>query len=495
MQLKKHIHFYEKNKLIIIKKWISSSNVLKILNDCNIDKELFIKRYAFGVLDYYIDVIKEECQTNECSKIIDFLKYLKKHELKTNQLFILYSNFKNAFVQYLFELNIQNLELIEEVNCIFEDNFSYILETYTKTTKEVEKALSKSIDIVDKHIIMSRTDLKGNILKVSSAFCKISGYSNNELVSRSVTLLRHRDMPKEIFKDLWKTIKLGKIWHGEIKNRKKDGNFYWIETSIHPNFDNIGKIISYDAISQDISSKKELQSQQNIIVEQSKSAAMGEMISMIAHQWRQPLQAISLHIQKLSITRMIEEDISDELLEKVVDDVTSQLEYMSKTIDDFRDYFKPNRKKEKVSINDVIQKAVEFLGYIFRVDSINLNIINTQDYKTSIYLNEIVQVLINLIKNSRDAMIENNTQSRVLNISTYADSLNVYITIEDNAGGIPEKILGKIFEPYFSTKSNKNGTGLGLYMCKTIVEQHSDGKLSVKNTDIGAKFKIELPLE
>ena len=112
-----------------------------------------------------------------------------------------------------------------------------------------------------------------------------------------------------------------------------------------------------------------------------------------------------------------------------------------------------------------------------------------------VYLNEIVQVIINIIKNACDALNEKNNEDKIINISTVKDDDYIYIMIEDNAGGIPDNVIGKIFEPYFSTKTNKNGTGLGLYMCKTIIEQHSHGIISVENTNIGAKFTIKLPLE
>ena len=221
---------------------------------------------------------------------------------------------------------------------------------------------------------------------------------------------------------------------------------------------------------------------------------MGEMISMIAHQWRQPLQAVSILIQKLPLTKMIDGEISDEMLDTVVSQVSSQLEYMSQTIDDFRDYFKPNKRKEEVFIKDVVEKSLDFLKYLFKIHSIKVNYQNNSDSSLEIYLNEIVQVLINLIKNSCDAMIEKNIENRVININTYENKESLIIEFEDNAGGIKSDVIHKIFDPYFSTKSNKNGTGLGLYMCKTIIEQHSDGTIDVYNTNHGTKFIIKLPL-
>jgi signal transduction histidine kinase len=216
---------------------------------------------------------------------------------------------------------------------------------------------------------------------------------------------------------------------------------------------------------------------------------------MIAHQWRQPLQAVSILTQKLPLIKMVDGEISDEMLENVVSQVSSQLDYMSKTIDDFRDYFKPNKKKERVFIKDIIEKSMDFLSYLFKLNSIQIVYHNGSNSSLEIYLNEIVQVFINLAKNSSDAMIEKNIENRVINIKTYENESYLFVEFEDNAGGIKSDVISKIFDPYFSTKNNKNGTGLGLYMSKTIIEEHSGGKIDVYNTDFGTKFVIRLPLK
>ena len=494
MQLKKQIDDLKKNKLVIIRYWINNEEVKFILNTRKIDKELFIKRYAFGLLDYYIDLISEKITLNQTSSINDFLKYLSKQSVKPEELYILFISLKNSMLEHLNKSNVISLEISNELNQLSEKIFIKFLEIYSQTVKDIEKALNKSADIVDKQVILSRTDAKGKILKVSSAFCKINGYKSTELVGKTHALLKHPDTSKELIDNLWETISAGYIWTGELKNIKKNGDFYWVETSIHPNFDNMGQIISFDAISQDITSKKVIESQQNLLIEQSKHAAMGEMISMIAHQWRQPLQAVSILVQKIPLTKMMGTQITDELIDSVVSDVGVQLQYMSKTIDDFRDFFKPNRQKEVIDISVVLNKSVDFLGYLLKANSIKLNIENKMEIEVYVYLNEIVQALINIIKNSCDALNEKAIENKIINISTRKDSEFIYIIIEDNAGGIPNNVIGKIFEPYFSTKTNKNGTGLGLYMCKTIIEQHSNGFIFVENSDIGAKFTIKLPL-
>ena len=270
MQINDFIEKVEKDKISIIRTWISSPAVIKIIDDYSINKDLFVKRYAFGVIEHYIQVVKKQEKIENCPVVIDFIKYLKKQNIKASELFLLCSSFKSALVDFVFKLNIQSIELIEKIVYFFENNFSGVLDIYSKSIAQIESALNKSIDIVDKYVIMSRTDINGIIMSVSSAFCKISGYEAFELIGKSHNVIRHPQMPKEMFQNLCKTIKSGNMWQGEIKNLKKDGDFYWVKTTIHPNFDNVGNIISYDAIREDITSQIELKTQQNLLVEQSK---------------------------------------------------------------------------------------------------------------------------------------------------------------------------------------------------------------------------------
>lgn len=365
---------------------------------------------------------------------------------------------------------------------------------YPQTFEGTQKQLDKTSSIIDKYVLISQTDTNGIIVYVSQAFCNISGYERKELIGKTHKIIKHPDNSPAIFEDMWSTITHGKVWHGEIKNKKKNGDYYWVEATIEPIFDEQSDIIGYDAIRQDITSKKELQEQQNVIIEQSKAAAMGEMISMIAHQWRQPLQAVSILVQKLPITKMIEGDLSDELIDQVVDDVGKQLEYMSKTIDDFRDFFRPDKDKDIVAVSKIIDKAQNFLNPILRTQSVNLTIDGDSNIKIFTHINEVVQVLINIIKNALDVMKERKIEDKKIWIRFYTKDKSLLIEIEDNAGGIDNNVINKVFDPYFSTKTNKNGTGLGLYMTKTIIEKHCDGTIFVKNGKFGALFSIIMPI-
>lgn len=494
IKLKNHIDLYLNNQINIIRYWIKKDEIKEILLKHHLDIELFVKKYALGILSYYIQVIEEKSKIGDCPVIQELLVYLKQKDVTSSELFLLCSGFKNSMISISNELNILDIELEEEINYLFEKNFAGVLDGYANTLGEIKDKLEKSSIIVDEYVIMSKTDKSGLITDVSKAFCKISGYSELELIGRPHSILKHPQVSEDVFERLWNNLSSKESWSGELKNLKKDGSTYWVEVFITPIIDKDGKINSFEAIFQDITHQKELEDQYNLLVEQSKAATMGEMISMIAHQWRQPLQAVSILIQKLPLNKMLEGDISDELLDQVVDGINKQLEYMSKTIDDFRDYFLPNKPKENIEVRKIVTSAVDFLQFMFKSDAIKVNVDDSMDKSITVHVNEVVQVLINVLKNARDAFVEKNISNRIINIRCKELDESVIIEIEDNAGGIPEEIIKSIFDPYFSTKSDKNGTGLGLYMCKNIIEKHSKGKISVKNCKEGAVFTIELPL-
>ncbi|MEA3384360.1 MAG: PAS domain S-box protein [Campylobacterota bacterium] len=494
MKLLDYIDLLKTSKICTMQSWISNEDVLRVLNKYDIKKELFIKNYAFGIFDYYICVLESRCEIGDCPVIENLLIFLKDKNIGASDLFVLCSGFKNALIEFIYDKNINTLEIQKEIIYLYERNLEGVLDKYSKTISEVSHNLDISKDLIDHNIIMSQTDTKGIITSVSTAFCEISGYSREELVGNPHNMVRHPESNSKIFEELWNSIKNGKTWHGEIKNLKKDGGIYWVEATIAPEYDTLNNIIGYSAIRHDITYKKEVATQQDIIVEQSKATAMGEMISMIAHQWRQPLQAIAILIQKLPLEKLIDGEVSDETLNDVVASIDKQLSYMSKTIEDFRSFFNPSKDKQKIYASALIDQARDFLAYSFKVDDISFDVQNDEDIEINVHINEIVQVFINILNNAKDALLEKRETNREINLLFYKQKDNIIFEINDNAGGIPSIIMNKIFEPYFSTKKNKNGTGLGLYMSKTIVEKNAQGMLSVQNLEDGASFKILLPI-
>ena len=232
--------------------------------------------------------------------------------------------------------------------------------------------------------------------------------------------------------------------------------------------------------------------QEQLLIQQTRLAAMGEMIGNIAHQWRQPLNALGLVFQNLKFSYEIGE-LNDEVLNRTVDKAEMLTKNMSKTIDDFRNFFRPNKAKEYFDINKSVLDAISLVESTFVHHNIKLE----KDFKEEKidvfgFPNEFSQVILNIISNAKDALIGNKIENPMIKIETKVEDDYAYISIKDNALGIKDEIIHKIFEPYFTTKDEVQGTGIGLYMSKIIIEKNMNGKIYLENTNEGANFIIKL---
>ncbi len=220
---------------------------------------------------------------------------------------------------------------------------------------------------------------------------------------------------------------------------------------------------------------------------------MGEMIGMIAHQWRQPLNAIAATASNLSLKLALEEP-DTAYLSREIALIEEYTQHLSKTINDFRSFFKKNKKRERVMLRDLCTKALKIVQISLKNRNITLHTKYLDTVPLETYSSEVKQVLLNLVKNAEDILVENETENPQITIITQNDDNTHSLIIKDNGGGIPEAITEKIFDPYFSTKLEKNGTGLGLYMSKKIIEEHCGDSLDVTNDEYGAVFTISFPI-
>jgi signal transduction histidine kinase len=244
----------------------------------------------------------------------------------------------------------------------------------------------------------------------------------------------------------------------------------------------------HDMIAQEVEKNKE---QQLLMLQQNRLAQMGEMISMIAHQWRQPLNLLSIMNQTI-IHKYQNKKLDDEVVQSFKNKSSAVIQQMSTTIDDFSNFFKPEKEKVLFCINDIVTHVSDITTPIYVDNQITLTINIPEKYYTFGYPNELGQSILNIINNAKDALLDNNREERKIILTLTKKESYLILSIADNAGGIPLDIINKVFDPYFSTKINKNGTGLGLYISKIIIDEHMQGKLSVSNTQDGACFQIQL---
>lgn len=350
------------------------------------------------------------------------------------------------------------------------------------------------------------------ILEVNEALCIMFGYSKEELIDQSAEFLH---VSKESY-DAFAKIAFNKVLNNESLNleykfKHKCGKPIWIRIagdSIEINKEvlwtatditqriEVEKKIKYlnDGLTKEIQAQiKVLREKDKQLQYQARLARMGEMLSMIAHQWRQPLTAISATtsymVGKLSLDAFDKEEFLEELGH--IEDYTKHL---SKTINDFRNFFKPNKTKEDVSLEHIVKTTLEIVHSLL----VNNNILVIEEFtckdKVHTYSNELRQVVLNLLKNAQDILVERAIKNPTVKIKTYTKDNNAVLEISDNAGGVPLDIIDKIYDAYFTTKPSKEGTGLGLCMSKTIIENNCNGTLSVQNKKEGAAFIITIPL-
>ena len=246
-----------------------------------------------------------------------------------------------------------------------------------------------------------------------------------------------------------------------------------------------------ERIAQEVKKNRE---KDEIMHQQAKLATMGEMIGNIAHQWRQPLNILALVFQDIYIKFQLGGLDSDQM-EKNYEKVNNLLQYMSQTIDDFRTFFKSEDENTVFDIGTAINAVFDLVGTRFLSSNTECNINIKNSVSVTGTENGFKQVVINILNNAQEAITSKSLEKGHINIDLIKEDTNAIVTISDNGGGVSEDILNQIFEPYFTTKHKTQGTGLGLYMSKQIIEQHMAGALEVENNQEGAVFKISLPLQ
>lgn len=367
-----------------------------------------------------------------------------------------------------------------------------------KKLNEVNTQLKTILDTTIDGITLVDLDMK--FIFFNKSYKKMTGYEKDELMTKSyLELTKESDREKARVK-FQEVLEKGHVNNFEKTCINKNGEEFISLMSIVLMPDKQRMLVVAKDITIIKEQEKKLKTQEEILLQQSKMAAMGEMLENIAHQWRQPLSIITTSASGLKIQKEYN-NLNDEMLYKSLDDIVEYAEHLSHTIDDFRDFFKKDKEKKVLKISSIIDKCLFLVSSKFKNRRIEV-IINVKDEEVYSIKNDLVQVMINILNNSRDElekMGENIPRMIAIDVSSNAEC--VIIDITDNAGGILDENINKIFEQYYTTKEDSGGTGIGLYMSKNIIENHLNGNLTVKNTAssykeknyIGAKFTIALP--
>ncbi|MBM9575738.1 PAS domain S-box protein [Leptospira sp. 201903070] len=463
-----------------------------------------------------------------------------------------FGHWKETCVQFGYQsMGIFPIFLLKElvsVLCIFSREKHYFLEDeagiYSEITKDLAlglknireseqrflavNALRESDErfqaifetVVDAIIMITP---KGTIMMFNTAAEKMFGYGFTEVVGKNIKFLmpepyhsEHDDYLRRYVETREKKIiGIGR----EVVALKKDGTKFPVELAVSEFSQNQNQY--FVGVIRDSTSRKKSENdlmektsaleelnrglearveseiqkrreQEKAMIVRSRLADMGEMIGNIAHQWRQPLNAIALCVQDFSYAYS-EGELDEEYIEDSTKKIMNLVEQMSGTIDDFRNYFRPNKTKEKFSLKTVIQKSFSLVSESLKSHNISIYFNPDEDYEVFGFPNEFSQVILNIIANSRDALMESRPEEPEIHVDIRKEGDKKLVIIRDNGGGIETSVLEKLFQPYFTTKDQGKGTGIGLYMSKSIIENNMEGKIYAYNSDKGAVMVIELP--
>ncbi len=383
--------------------------------------------------------------------------------------------------------------------------FAFLYYSYNVLKSQIElKRFKNAVDNSNNFVVVTDKDKK--IKYINKSMSKVTGYNIDEVINKTPAIFAAGFITEDYYKQMNESIYSGQKWTGEFINKNKAGDIIYEKASITPIFNEEGKIEEFLAIKQDITKEKEilkaLKEKDHRLTQQARMVIMNEILNSIAHQWRQPLSVISTAASGLLIHKEYG-TLNDNLFKEFADTIMDNSQYLSQTIDNFKSFFKTGNDVTIFNIKNSVEKSYKLIEY--RLNNLQIKyIFNCDD--DSILLkgieNDLIQVIVNILNNAMDALENLEKQSRLIIVDINQDENFVYIKIKDDAMGISEENINKIFEPYFTTKHNFQGTGMGLYISHQIITEQFNGKISLENVEFlwnnsmskGIECVITIPL-
>jgi len=448
------------------------------------------------------------------------LGFNKDELINTKLINYMKSEFINPFLELLNVDTSQSKKYKAEIDlvCIRKDKEKVYLKITISTmlnkslfvinTKDITSQVSDD-EILDDYVVSMHIDLHGYITKVSNAFLKLFGYKKDDIINTPYKKLLDENTDKIIFENIDKTLEAQQEFSGKIKALKYNNDSFFINIKIKPMYNKYGDVTGYTSLIFDISNqldlkdeaiileqeilnaKKEIIEKNNILKNQSKLLIITETLQKLSHEWRQPLNLISVQAQKLELDYSMGINPNQDDAIKSLDKIKNEADKLSKTIENFQHFIKNNSKETITNAEKIINTVLR------RIDidkNININTKLDKDFEFSTFEEELITVLTNILINSNEQYKRKSKNNAKIEILQYHNEDKIIFEIKDNLGGISEDILHKIFEPYFSTKEKKHGVGLGLYISKLIVNLQLQGVITVTNDKDGILVKISIPI-
>ncbi|MEA3314479.1 MAG: PAS domain S-box protein [Campylobacterota bacterium] len=350
----------------------------------------------------------------------------------------------------------------------------------------------------DKYVIQAHVDKDGIFTKVSEAFCRLCLFSESELIGKSYKIMSHPSLNEEdLAGTIWSELIIQGSWNGVIASKNKYGEEIWVDAIIKPIHNKYGDITGYSAVMFDMTGTIKLEQnkeklEKTIVDNEAKLKIMGDTMRTVAHEWRQPLNAISLEAQNLLFSyQFTDESVPKEEAVPILEGMQTNIEGLSSIINKFQYITELQGEKKDSYIKDICIRALNIspLNYTNLKEEYNSTIV----FKT--HENELSTSISAILDNAQEAIEKSTVEDKYIKMLTYDEGNNVVVEISNNGGHIPKDIIDKIFDPYFSTKESRNGVGLSLYISKMIIELHLKGNIIVENKDENiVVFKLILPI-
>jgi len=455
-------------------------------------QKINLKREVNTIIDVIkYNIIKDNADEEEQKEdVIRLLNNISFQETKSNYFFVYeILNFEGGDDFAILKVNPNRRDLIgQKISTNYEDS---------KGNKFREKFLNDIRVLGESYTQYSYKKLNSNEIKQKISYFKLFPEWN-----WVIAVGLYMDEVNEVIENKRKTLEL------EVKNQVMQnivlfGMFlsiaFLISLAVAKKIDEVLKNyqnqVRLNELNLEQRVKEELEKnreQEQLLIQKSKLIALGEMISNIAHQWRQPLSELSSILMTIKFKHQMKK-LDDLTMEKKSNEAEKVIEFMSNTIDDFRYFFMPKKEKEEFYLIDAINTVMNIVSSSIHNSNIELIIKVDKEIKLYSFMNEFQQVVLNIVNNAKEHLVNKNIQNAFIKIYSVQKNGVISLIIEDNAGGIEIEPKNKIFEPYFTTKHDLDGTGIGLYMSKIIIDKNMKGKLKVRNTQKGAKFIIILP--
>ncbi|MDD3506051.1 MAG: ATP-binding protein, partial [Sulfurimonas sp.] len=470
-------------KEYILLRWISNKSLQELFKLHGINKNIFLNKYASGVFDYFMDVIDAKVAIGNCPIMQNLLLYLKDKDIRADELFEICSHFRRSMIDFAHDSSFGSKNIYDEIYYIFDKNFQGILKYYTDTIFEKEQEINRHVKLLneyqkalDESAIISKTDQNGIITYVNDKYVKLSGYSVDELMGSNHSLIKHEDMPREYFDDLWFQLENAGIFRGTIKNNKKNGGYFYIDVTITKIIDPYDNSKEYISIGNDVTTLIDAR-----LEAQKASQAKDYFLSNMSHEIRTPLNAILGFVNLL-----MEQDLSKQH-RKYLEIILNSGENLLSIINDILDFTKLRSGEFAIeprifSIHNEISHTLElFVASANAKDIIVTSFIDPAIPK-ELYADSlrIKQILSNLLSNA----IKFTKIGGHVHVEAACKNNILQVSVRDNGIGVAEEDIRSIFNAF--TQAGRweieklEGTGLGLSICHQLAE-HMGGSVHVKS--------------